>query len=161
MGSTSYKLICMSMKWHFNATLYFHYCCCFVAIVGAIEELEVHGEGDAGNAQGMGCEMRTGIWSSSQATSYVLWQHVKPIYFDMKHINLYLIHFVLRSSPLCFVYTQTMLNKKVWSHFLGLETQHQHPVCLGLFWLYGIGWECLAWNIENIRYPMKHTLNYI
>lgn len=30
-----------------------------------------------------------------EATSYVLWQHVKPIYFDMKHINLYLIHVVL------------------------------------------------------------------
>lgn len=69
MGSTSYKLICMSMKWHFNATLYFHYCCCFVAIVGAIEELEVHGEGDAGNAQGMGCEMRTGSWDLKLVSS--------------------------------------------------------------------------------------------
>lgn len=124
------------------------------------------------NAQGMGCEMRTGSWSSSQETSYVLWQHVKPIYFDIKHINLYLIHFVLRSSPLCFVYTQTKLNKKVWSHFLGFETQHQHPMFFGLIWWYavvslvGSDWLEIPYlpkpsDFENIRYPMKDILKYI
>lgn len=39
------------------------------------------------NVRAVSCEL--------EATSYVLWQHVKPIYFDMKHINLYLIHVVL------------------------------------------------------------------
>lgn len=39
------------------------------------------------NVRAVSCEL--------EATSYVLWQHVKPIYFDMKHINLCLIHVVL------------------------------------------------------------------
>lgn len=39
------------------------------------------------NVRAVSCEL--------EATSCVSWQHVKPIYFDMKHINLNLIHVVL------------------------------------------------------------------
>lgn len=137
MGSTSYKLICMSMKWHFNATLYFHYCCCFVAIVGAIGELEVRGKGRKGGDAG---SARYGVRNANWELKLVSSNELRFVATCKTHLFWHEAHKSIfdpfRSSLFSFVFgihTDGAKEKGVKS-FPWLLNHHHHPLCFGLFW---------------------------